>query len=166
MPDAPTTTRLNEVWAEGLRRTLEAAQDIYEFHTSRLLSEAQSPIEELFLIGLVVESDGNDLLIKPQHQIGPYRVDVLLEWWDSGFDQENQTPHGEVIVELDGHDFHERTKAQAAADKSRDRYLTGEQYRVIRFTGSEVYADPFGCARNAIHVAAMAFYEGQGMRRR
>ena len=166
MPTTIDTTRLNQIYAEGLRRIQQAAEEIYGYRVAALLDEAQSPIEELFLVALVVESDGNDLLIKPQHQIGPHRVDVLLEWWDSCFEPENQTPHGEVIVELDGHDFHERTKAQAAADKSRDRYLTGEQYRVIRFTGSEVYADPFKCAHDAIHVAAMAFYEGQGMKLR
>lgn len=45
-------------------------------------------------------------------------------------------------VELDGHDFHERTKEQAARDKSRDRDLTLLGWRVLRFTGSDVWRDP------------------------
>lgn len=49
-------------------------------------------------------------------------------------------------VELDGHDFHERTKHQAARDKSRDRALTANGWTCLRFAGSEVYADPVACA--------------------
>jgi len=47
-----------------------------------------------------------------------------------------------VAIELDGHDFHERTKTQAQRDKSRDRALTKLGWKVLRFTGSEVFAEP------------------------
>ena len=50
-----------------------------------------------------------------------------------------------VAVELDGHDFHEKTKEQARAEKSRQRALTALGWHVLRFTGSEVYADAAGC---------------------
>jgi hypothetical protein len=50
-----------------------------------------------------------------------------------------------IAVELDGHDFHERTKEQARAEKSRQRALTAAGWHVLRFTGSEVYADPYRC---------------------
>jgi very-short-patch-repair endonuclease len=50
-----------------------------------------------------------------------------------------------VAVELDGHDFHERTKEQASKDKSRDRILVAHGWQVLRFTGSEVYADAERC---------------------
>lgn len=56
---------------------------------------------------------------------------------------------GCAAVELDGHDFHERTKEQAARDKSRDRLLTAAGWRVLRFTGSEVYANPHECVRES-----------------
>lgn len=52
-----------------------------------------------------------------------------------------------IVVECDGHDFHERTKEQARRDKSRDRKLLAAGYRVMRFTGSELYRDADGCAR-------------------
>lgn len=47
-----------------------------------------------------------------------------------------------IAVEVDGHDFHERTKEQAQRDKERDRNLTAAGWHPIRFTGSEVYRDP------------------------
>lgn len=51
-----------------------------------------------------------------------------------------------LCVELDGHDFHERTKEQAKRDKSRDRELQASGWVVLRFTGSEVFNDPYECA--------------------
>lgn len=51
-----------------------------------------------------------------------------------------------LIVECDGHDWHEKTKEQAAADKARDRFFSREGYGVLRFTGSEIWANPAKCA--------------------
>jgi very-short-patch-repair endonuclease len=47
-----------------------------------------------------------------------------------------------IDLELDGHEFHERTKKQAARDKKRDRDLQSIGWHVARFTGAEVYANP------------------------
>ncbi|ACL58471.1 endonuclease domain-containing protein [Methylobacterium nodulans] len=55
-----------------------------------------------------------------------------------------------VVVECDGHEFHERTKEQAARDRSRDRALQARGCVVMRFTGSEVYRDPVRCACEAL----------------
>lgn len=51
-----------------------------------------------------------------------------------------------VVVECDGHNFHERTKEQAAKDRKRDRVLQEMGFNVFRFTGSELWRDPMGCA--------------------
>jgi hypothetical protein len=50
-----------------------------------------------------------------------------------------------IAIEVDGHDFHERTKEQAAHDKSRDRALVAAGWQVLRFTGSEVWRDAHRC---------------------
>lgn len=50
-----------------------------------------------------------------------------------------------VAIECDGHDYHERTKEQAARDKSRDRTLVRDGWRVLRFTGSEIHNYPREC---------------------
>lgn len=49
-------------------------------------------------------------------------------------------------------------KKQAAADKSRDRALSSQFARVIRFTGSEIYADPCKCASEALQLADELFW--------
>ena len=60
------------------------------------------------------------------------------------------------IVELDGHNFHERTKKQAARDRSRDRAMQASGFQVIRFTGSELWRDPLKCVRD---VQVAMFWE-------
>jgi very-short-patch-repair endonuclease len=61
-----------------------------------------------------------------------------------------------VIIECDGHDFHERTKEQAARDRSRDRAAQEAGHMMLRYTGSEIYRDPLGCARAAVKALAKA----------
>jgi hypothetical protein len=48
-------------------------------------------------------------------------------------------------IEIDGHEWHERTKEQAARDRARDRALARKLVSVLRFTGAEVFASPRRC---------------------
>ena len=80
------------------------------------------------------------LKVSQQAPIGKYRADFLFELRDEA------KKIRRLVVEVDGHDFHERTKAQAAHDKARDRWMTGSGFDLMRFTGSEVWANPFQCA--------------------
>jgi len=58
-----------------------------------------------------------------------------------------------VALEFDGHEFHERTKEQARRDKARDRGLQILGWRVLRFTGSEVWRDPVGVLKACVGLA-------------
>ena len=116
----------------------------------------QSPIEKQFVDGFLVTGHfcdpelpaiirpGNEFdsdhpfQIAPQYAVDPYRVDFAVLYRDSG--QEVR-----VVIECDGHAFHEKTKEQAARDKRRDRDLNFEGWRVLRFTGSELHRDRFAC---------------------
>ncbi len=76
----------------------------------------------------------------PHVTIGPYELDFLLLFRNSG---------GELLamaVECDGHDFHEKTKKQAARDKKRDRYIAVHSIIMLRFTGSEIHYGAHTCA--------------------
>ena len=57
-----------------------------------------------------------------------------------------------VALELDGHKFHEKTKVQAKKDKSRDRGLIEAGWIPVRFTGGEVYKDPYRCLRQTERI--------------
>lgn len=75
-----------------------------------------------------------------QAKVGPYRVDLLLGL------KGGDGPAQFIAVECDGHQFHERTKEQAAHDRARDRWMTTNNLKVLRFTGSEIFRDPLNCA--------------------
>ncbi len=83
-------------------------------------------------------------LVYPQVRIGPYRVDFLVLFRDKSGDVRP------LVVECDGRDFHDRTPDQAARDRKRDRYLALHSIVVLRFTGSELWADPHACAQEVV----------------
>jgi very-short-patch-repair endonuclease len=56
-----------------------------------------------------------------------------------------------VAVELDGHDYH-KTKEQRGRDAKRDPWFAARKITTLRFTGSQVYADPQGCVKELLDV--------------
>lgn len=127
--------------AEDAARLMAARfMQSFRYHVT---AKAESPIEALFMVGLASHTVRHDRIeIVPQAPVGRYRVDVRIGHLnDDG---------GHLHVELDGHDYHERTKEQAEKDRSRDRWFSMHGLRVIRFTGREVWRDPSGCATAAM----------------
>ena len=91
---------------------------------------------------------GGTLIVQFQVQIADIgRVDFLIHALDCGGEREEEWNWKQLIVECDGHDFHERTKEQAAKDKARDRQAQLAGYTVFRYTGSELWRDPWGRIR-------------------
>lgn len=123
----------------------------------KMLGATESPIEQSFLSAfceLATENgyrvwrnlSGNETIaVRPQAMIGPHRVDFSVGF--RFFESEIA-----LIIECDGHDFHERTVAQARKDKSRDRKLTAFGYRPLRFTGSEIFQNARACALEALSI--------------
>lgn len=122
------------------------------------LGACESPIEAKLVLALFEHPEFDSMLVRvgasvpyfgclidelelcPQFVIGSYRCDFAFR---------QSHPNGtqtRIIVECDGHDFHERTKEQAQRDKSRDRYLQANGWKVLRFTGSEIHRTPEKCA--------------------
>jgi very-short-patch-repair endonuclease len=80
--------------------------------------------------------DAQPALIYYNAQVATYRVDLLME-----------TNGGLLLaIECDGHEFHDRTKQQAAYDRARDRELLRRGIRTARFTGSEIHHYAEKCA--------------------
>lgn len=143
--------------------------------------QTQSPIENIFLLAFCAYASAktddeilyarciggrhseptayapSQVSICQQHVIGQFHVDFLIIGYeylsDPGVERPGVYRAGEVIVECDGHEFHERTKQQAQRDRSRDRELQRSGYRVFRFTGSELFKDPFACAKESFNAA-------------
>lgn len=112
------------------------------------------------------DSDSNVLLILPQFRLREYRVDFLLRYTYSAIaclSPSDDTSASErrdvqtlierqIIVECDGHEYHERTKEQARRDKKRDRRLQAMGFPVYRYTGSELYQDPIECVKEVVKI--------------
>ncbi len=75
----------------------------------------------------------------PQVRCGDHRVDFMFVGYCA------ELRPALLAVECDGHDFHERTKEQAARDKARDRDLAQMGIHVMRFTGSEINRNAAAC---------------------
>lgn len=168
--------RTREIYAEGVALRLKREEMLYRQPLDALLERCESPIERMLAIALVnmempfffgialsqrpdpwlplndyteerlrawVSMNDTDegAVLYPQQPVLDYRVDFLLVVKLSASEDLVR-----VVIECDGHNFHERTKEQAARDRQRDRAMTAAGYRVFRFTGSEIYRDPFKCA--------------------
>ena len=141
------------LWTERVRDVLDAAENEHvaqaeerarDDHSTSFgvaSQHCESPIEALFLAAFLRHClNDPSIRIFPQVDLGKYRVDFLVAYKLS----DEFLRH--VVVECDGHDYHDRTKAQAARDKKRDREISALGIPVFRFTGSELHKDPFACA--------------------
>jgi very-short-patch-repair endonuclease len=168
-------TDKSDGFANLVRQTLEHVaremEQVRDFPGDYLV-RAESPIEDLLFSALVAltrfcdseyhhvvvpsriwplarlldQPDLLTLIVEPQAQLEGWRVDFLVHAWETGRIS-GKEQWRRLIVECDGHAFHERTKEQAARDRSRDREFQLRGYTVLRFTGSEIHNDPLGCAR-------------------
>jgi very-short-patch-repair endonuclease len=71
--------------------------------------------------------------------IGKYRVDFLVR-------------HKKVVIELYGYQWH-NTKEKLTQDAERERALQRQGYRVIRFTGSEIFKNTPKCVRDVLDIS-------------
>jgi very-short-patch-repair endonuclease len=97
--------------------------------------KTESPIEEQ----LLQEMKKQGLEPKIQHEAGPYRLDFAF-------------PEKKIGIECDGQEFHS-TKEQRTHDANRDRYFMKEGWKVIRFTGSEIYNHAWQCVQDIKKIA-------------
>lgn len=117
-------------------------------------TDTKSPIEAIFYLwweALTIAGCGRNmgLALHTQHEtsvndrsyfldfkVTPSDVDTWLEGVKMGVDFPN------IGVEMDGHDFHERTKDQVAHRNERDRDLQAGGWKILHFSGTELYRDP------------------------
>ena len=127
----------------------------------------ESPLEAVFdLWWMVVLSWDDDCLLIPQKPVEVnghfYRLDFAVEsskkhQWARAHDLGLVEP--QIAVELDGHEFHERTKEQVAYRNHRDRDLQANGWTVIRFSGSEMNRNPEDAVRHVYDRAMRLFWE-------
>lgn len=135
----------------------EAHQDEIERLIKRLLENrsCESPIEAMLGAALVTYDrlfpQPEHLVISSQTDVGHFGPTARVLVFQYRFENYRidwvmcEPPHT-IFIECDGHNFHERTKEQAAHDRQKDRAIQQSGYPILRFTGSEIYGDPISCA--------------------
>lgn len=149
------------LFVDQMRSYLLTLQSSYMEDFAFLAELCQSPIEVRMLTGLLfmrptfgtpayavaINRTVPKVSVHPQHPIRGYKVDFAVH-----VDSMMPGPPIKVVIECDGHEFHDKTKEQAARDKRRDRDLAAAGYTVLRFTGSEIWRDLEACIESVTQV--------------
>lgn len=103
---------------------------------------------------------GGDFSLVQQVEVSGYRLDFQVtlagDHWRGVAER-----YPKICIELDGHEFHERTKEQVTHRNRRDRALSLAGWRVVRFSGSEVYRNPLQCVKEAWRQADWALADAK-----
>ena len=146
MPNAFKIEKMSEIDNKKINDKIEQLFNEIELE----ISLCESPLEELFSLEIQehfgyyyfkkkFENLNYEILdFRLQEEIGKYRVDFSL-YINKKKQSLNKSTVEKFVIEIDGHDFHEKNKEQVKRDKEKDRFLISEGYTVIRFTGSEIY---------------------------
>ncbi len=120
---------------------------------SGLIARCETPIERRLVVHLLTVAERFPFDVLPQYSVvvdsKQYRLDFAVI--------EPSLSDLKIAIEADGHNYHERTKTQAARDRSRDRALTLAGWTVLRFTGSEIWRDPQACAQQVYDCVLKAY---------
>ncbi|MFD3219934.1 endonuclease domain-containing protein [Staphylococcus saprophyticus] len=153
----------NRIVESTLKKYKEKYISYFSKYNKHLLDKCGSPIEEMYVATLsyIGELSNLELDIKNQYEVGvdgkKYKVDFYvtanqqytIENNDGTFVQSREVS---LCIECDGHDFHEKTKEQVKRDKQRERNLAKRGFKVIRFTGSEIYQDTQKCVAETLRI--------------
>ncbi|MFA1820585.1 endonuclease domain-containing protein [Virgibacillus oceani] len=141
----------------SVKEEIEKSLRLRKSSIASFVAKCETPIEQLLAVHLIdveehlykeltVLAEFKHLFVIPQKEVlangRKYRVDFLIEC-------QTENKNYLFAIECDGHNFHEKTKEQAARDKARERNLMKEGYTIIRFTGSEIWKSPSKCAVEA-----------------
>lgn len=116
--------------------------------------ECKSPIEKIFMIAMnfvsvlrSYELKENDMgvLVFPQLEIKCENKTYYADF-EVLIDRIGKTVS--VLVECDGYDFHQKTKKQVESDNEREYEIKKQGYDILRFSGSQIYNNPFKCAND------------------
>lgn len=156
--------------AENVQKQIDALHANIDLVIENYLSDCESPIEELFGLGLLKElgmlnadcskqepEESMYFETQQEFKIGKEskcRVDFVITMYDAIFGDKTPITDWEtqLVVECDGWDYHS-TKEQVNCDNERDRELLLVcGIPTIRFTGREINKDPYACAKQAIEA--------------
>lgn len=158
--------RAKEIMFASMNRLAMLADNSLKTYWSVIMGdylECESPIEKILYVAMdfvCVLRDKEfgewNLMIFPQaeveYQNKTYRVDFMVSM-EKYEDKIQDVIQKDIVVECDGHEFHQKTKEQVKHDNEREMQIKLAGYDVLRFSGSQIYEDPIKCANDIIDYA-------------
>lgn len=171
---------MNPIWTldsvkkhveRATRRAVEIHADLVDVFigiaATGVGANVESPLEAIVLAWFHALATGNEFWqefdLQPQHKVvidgKGYRLDFALDYLPRRGEvtAERLAAAGlawpRFAVEVDGHDYHERTKEQVIRRNTRDRDLQAGGWIVFHFSGSELHRDPESCIESVMKTA-------------
>lgn len=123
-----------------------------------------TPIEQIFYLASQIYAerlcdknyDGIRLYFEPQVRLSVGTKKYVVDFLVSEIDTVNGCEYfyRKIIIETDGKNWHS-SKSQMNYDYKREIELKLAGYDIFRFTGSQVYNNPFGCIEQIYNYAEM-----------
>lgn len=127
----------------------------------------KSPVEKLFYCAWSL-TPLHQIGLTPQYRIKDFYIDFKVSFIDYFVNSPIKYSYQELLkiekllplyaIEIDGHDFHEKTKAQVQKDKQRERVIVSQGYKVLRFSGSEVFHNTSTCVVDCFYAYQKDFH--------
>lgn len=131
-------------------------------------SSCKSPIEVIFnfAFDLVCFYEGYmEFNLFPQYEVMDGKKKYYADFAFFASEIEDimcvDNPSFKLVIECDGHDFHEKTKEQVTKDNEREYSLKMKGYDVLRFSGSQIFNKPFRCAAQTLDYILEKITEGE-----
>lgn len=150
-------TKAKQVFFHSIRK-LAIKKDINLCQVIKLWEDefcsCNSPIEKIFMMAFNIVS----ILRKEELREGDFGVALFPQFevktehkkyiCDFIATIESMNMNVNVLIECDGHDFHQKTKKQVEYDNEREYEIKKQGYDILRFSGSQIYNNPFKCAND------------------
>lgn len=124
----------------------------------------KSPIEAIFITAFelyIKLNNKEQILLLPQREICTENKKYVVDFEFETDEYVNQfNTNKKVIIECDGHQFHQKTKEQVTKDNKREYDLKMTGYQILRFSGSQIYNEPFKCAEDTYNFIMKCIEEG------
>lgn len=152
---------LASVFIHGLKDEL-ASGSAYEDR------RVESPLEQIFIVEWKyqeqIRGSWFPFELDPQfgsvELTGKYFLDFSIEIGTDPFftnsfgaDILKKLPSPLLGVEIDGHEFHEKTKKQVEYHKERERFLVSKGWKLLRYAGTEMFHNAEKCVTEVISLA-------------
>ena len=124
--------------------------------------ECQSPIEKILIVAFELcqlERNHNGNLKLTYSMLSQYEIhangktyyaDFVIDPSSEEDDDGRRFKRFPLVIECDGHEFHEKTKEQVIHDNERDFNIKSAGYDILHFSGSQIYNEPWKCANQIL----------------